>query len=57
MRGEDAGVVPVVSDDVHGMAAVPGADAYEFFEGLRQKKASNWANQVTIKRFYRHKNF
>lgn len=52
MRGENPGVIPVVTDDAHGVSALPGADACEFFEGHRQKKASGWVNQVTIKRFH-----
>lgn len=52
MRGENPGVIPVVTDDAHGVSALPGAEAYEFFEGHRQRRASGWVNQVTIKRFH-----
>ena len=48
MRGEPAGVVPVVTEDPHGMSALPSG--YEFFEGLRKEKAGAWVNQVSIKR-------
>ena len=50
MKGEDAGVIPVVTKDPQTVAAIPGADAYEFFEECRKTKASAWVNQVTLKR-------
>lgn len=54
MRGEAAGVVPVVTEDPHGMSAVPGMGPFEFFEEGRKTKAPAWVNQVTIKRFRLH---
>ena len=51
MRGEAAGVVPVATDEPHGMSALPGLGPFEFFEEARKTKAPSWVNLVTIKRF------
>ena len=51
MKGEDACVIPVVTEDPQKLAALTGADAYEYFEGHRNAKASAWVNQVTLRRF------
>jgi uncharacterized protein len=51
MRGEAAGVVPVVTEDPHEMSALSGKEIFEFFEGNRKTKAPSWVNQVTIKRY------
>ena len=48
MRGEQPTMIPVVTEDPHGMAAVPGIAAQRYFEGSRQK-APAWVNQVTLK--------
>jgi uncharacterized protein len=54
MRGEPAGVVPVVTEDPHGMSALTGMEPFKFFEESRKTKAPSWVNQVTIKRFGLH---
>jgi uncharacterized protein len=51
MRGEEAGTLPVVTDDPMGISALPGQEAYDFFQQLRQEKAPTWENKITIKRF------
>ena len=52
MKGEDVGVIPVVTEDPQKLAVIPGEDAYEFFEGRRKTKANAWVNLVTLKRFW-----
>ena len=49
MRGEDPGLIPVVEKDGQGQSALPGIEAYEFFEGSRQNRAGAWENKVTIR--------
>lgn len=51
MNGGDAAVIPVVTEDPYEMAAISGADAYEFFEEGRTFKAGDWVNKITLKRF------
>jgi len=43
-------MIPVVNEDPHGMAAVPGGAAYIYFDGSRDK-APAWVNQVTLKTY------
>jgi hypothetical protein len=50
MRGEEPGIVPVVTNDPQGQSAVPGMLSYNFFEGARQNRARSWENKVTIRR-------
>ena len=51
MRGEQPTLIPVVNQDPHGMAAVPGLAAHTYFEGSRHK-APAWVNQVTLKTYF-----
>lgn len=50
MKGEEPAVVPVVTNDPQGQAALPGLEAYEFFMGAKAKRATTWENKVTIRR-------
>ena len=54
MKGGKPATVPVVTNDPHGMAALPGIGAWEYFETAHLTKAPNWVNEVTIKRFCTH---
>jgi hypothetical protein len=51
LRGEEAGTIPVVTDDPLGVSALPGEQACIFFQRLQKGKAPAWENKVTIKRF------
>jgi uncharacterized protein len=50
MRGEEPGIIPVVTNDPQGQSAIAGLHSYEFFEGARQNRATSWENKVTIRR-------
>ncbi len=52
MNGAEGGVVPVVTNEPQGQAALPGLQAYEFFTGKQAKRATTWENKVTIRRFF-----
>jgi len=51
MKREQPGMIPIVTNDPHGMAISPDPESYEFFERWRGK-APAWVNQVTLKRFF-----
>lgn len=51
MRGEEPGLIPVIEKETLGQSALPGIEAYEFFEGARQKRAGSWENKVTIRTY------
>ena len=42
-------MVPVVSEDLLGEAALPTRDSYEWFTETKEKRAPNWENEVTLK--------
>ncbi|AKU09820.1 alpha/beta hydrolase [Haloferax gibbonsii] len=48
-QGEDPAMVPVVSEDLMGDAALPTQDSYEWFTETKEERAPNWENQVTLK--------
>jgi len=50
MKGEKPGVIPVITEDIHGMAALPTADSFKFFGENAKTKAPSWNNEVTIRR-------
>jgi hypothetical protein len=50
LRGEEAGIIPVVTDEPLGVSALPGEQACVFFQRLQKEKAPAWENKVTIKR-------
>lgn len=51
MNGEEPGMVPVVTNEPHGIAVIPSIEAYEYFKG-REKKANAWVNHVTMRRCF-----
>jgi hypothetical protein len=51
MKSEQPGMIPLVTNDPHGIAVSPDPESYEFFERWGGK-APAWANQVTLKRFF-----
>lgn len=48
-QGEDPMMVPVVSEDLQGDAALPTQTSYEWFTESKEERAPNWENQVTLK--------
>jgi fermentation-respiration switch protein FrsA (DUF1100 family) len=48
-RGGAPAMMPVVSADPAGPAALPTADSYEFFTRTQGERASSWENQVTLR--------
>lgn len=48
-KGEDPEMVPVVSEDLLGDAALPTQDSYEWFTETKEERAPNWENKVTLK--------
>ena len=48
-HGEEPTMVPVVSEDLLGDAALPTQDSYEWFTETKEKRAPNWENKVTLK--------
>ncbi|WP_265110596.1 alpha/beta hydrolase [Halosolutus halophilus] len=48
-RDEDPEMVPVVSEDLLGEAALPTQDSYEWFTETKEKRAPNWENEVTLR--------
>lgn len=49
MAGEDPIMVPVVTDDPVGAAALPTPDSYEWFTATAEKRAPAWRNEVTLR--------
>jgi fermentation-respiration switch protein FrsA (DUF1100 family) len=47
-RGGEPAMIPVVTEDPAGAAALPTADSYEFFTGSGER-APSWENQVTLR--------
>lgn len=50
MKGEPAGIIPIVDSDPLGMAITKDPEAYEFFEKWGGK--GGWENKVTIRRYF-----
>jgi len=48
-QGDEPAMVPVVSEDLLGEAALPTQDSYEWFTATKEKRAPNWENEVTLK--------
>ncbi|RBI58579.1 acetylxylan esterase [halophilic archaeon] len=48
-QGEEPEMVPVVSEDLLGDAALPTQDSYEWFMETKEERAPNWENKVTLK--------
>lgn len=48
-QGEDPAMVPVVSEELLGDAALPTQDSYEWFTETKEKRAPNWENEVTLR--------
>ena len=48
-QGEDPAMLPVVSEDLLGDAALPTQDSYEWFTETEESRAPNWENQVTLR--------
>ena len=48
-RGEPPGMIPVVSEDVTGPAALPGVDSYQWFTETARTRAPAWRNEVTVR--------
>lgn len=48
-QGEEPAMVPVVSEDLLGDAALPTQDSYTWFTETREERAPNWENKVTLK--------
>ena len=48
-QGEDPAMVPVVSEELLGEAALPTQDSYEWFTETKEERAPNWENQVTLR--------
>jgi dienelactone hydrolase len=49
LAGEDPVMVPVVTDDPTGVAALPTPDSFEWFTATAEKRAPAWENQVTLR--------
>lgn len=50
MQGNPPIVIPIVSADPVGVAAVPGRDGWDFFQKcLEDGKSENWKNEVTLR--------
>jgi len=47
--GEAPSMLPVVTSDVSGAAALPTADSWEWFTQTAQTRAPAWHNQVTLR--------
>ncbi len=48
-RGGEPAMMPVVTDDPAGAAALPTPDSYEFFTRTQRDRAPSWENQVTLR--------
>jgi len=47
--GQPPGMIPVVSNDPAGAAALPTADSYEWFTSTGRTRAPSWRNEVTLR--------
>lgn len=48
-RGEPPGMIPVVSEDPMGPAALPTSDSYQWFMETGRTRAPAWRNEVTLR--------
>lgn len=48
-RGGQPAMMPVVTNDPAGQAALPTSDSYEFFMRTQSERAPSWENQVTLR--------
>lgn len=48
-HGNAPAMIPVVTNDPAGMAALPTADSYEWFIETGKTKAPSWKNEVTLR--------
>ncbi|HXV93779.1 MAG TPA: alpha/beta hydrolase [Pseudonocardia sp.] len=48
-RGDPPAMVPVVSEDPMGPAALPTADSYQWFTETAKTRAPSWRNEVTLR--------
>jgi fermentation-respiration switch protein FrsA (DUF1100 family) len=49
MAGNPPGMIPVVTNDPYGLAALPTADSYEWFTKTGETRAPAWRNEVTLR--------
>ena len=49
MAGDKPAMVPVVTHDPVGVAALPTPDSYEWFTTTAEKRAPSWKNEVTLR--------
>jgi uncharacterized protein len=47
--GHAPAMIPVVTDDPAGLAALPTADSYQWFTETGKSRASSWKNEVTLR--------
>ncbi|HJU09997.1 MAG TPA: alpha/beta hydrolase, partial [Candidatus Binataceae bacterium] len=48
-NGAQPAMVPVVTPEINGVAALPTADSWEWFTQTAQTRAPSWRNQVTLR--------
>jgi fermentation-respiration switch protein FrsA (DUF1100 family) len=48
-RGEAPAMVPAVSEDPAGPAAMPTADSWEWFTRTHEERAPAWRNEITLR--------
>jgi fermentation-respiration switch protein FrsA (DUF1100 family) len=48
-RGEAPAMVPAVSEDPAGPAAMPTADSWEWFTRTHEERAPSWRNEITLR--------
>ena len=48
-RGEAPAMLPVVTQDTAGSAALPTPDSWEWFTSTQEKRAPSWVNEVTLR--------
>jgi hypothetical protein len=48
-RGEAPAMVPVVTNEPNGVAALPTADSWDWFIETGKSRASAWRNEVTLR--------
>src|SRR5579875_3385105 len=49
MAGKPPAMIPVVTNDPFGLAALPTADSYEWFTKTGETRAPTWKNEVTLR--------
>jgi hypothetical protein len=47
-RGEAPGMIPVVSEDPNGYAALPQKESYDWFTDTAKLRAPSWKNETTL---------